>query len=59
MRADSPQPPHLAHTICTNLHSDTVRVGTKPGFYHKAQPGGFYGFMRAGFGDFMGCTGFF
>ena len=29
-------------------------VGIKPGFYHKAQPGGFWGFMRAGFWGFMG-----
>ena len=25
------------------------RVGIKPGFYHKAQPGGFYGFYEGGF----------
>ena len=25
------------------------RVGIKPGFYHKAQPGGFYGFHEGGF----------
>ena len=25
------------------------RVGINPGFYHKAQPGGFYGFYEGGF----------
>ena len=32
----------------------TRRVGIKPRFYHKAQPGGFYWFCEAGFGGFMG-----
>ena len=31
------------------LFRTLFRVGIKPGFYHKAQPGGFTGFMRAGF----------
>ena len=31
-----------------------IRVGIKPGFYHKAHPAGFTGFMRAGFWGFMG-----
>ena len=30
------------------------RVGIKPGFYHKAQPGGFYGFYEGGFLGFYG-----
>ena len=30
------------------------RVGIKPGFYHTAQPGGFYGFYEGGFMGFMG-----
>ena len=30
-----------------------VRVGIKPGFYHKAQPGGFYE------GGFLGFYGFY
>ena len=30
------------------------RVGIKPGFYHKAQPGGFYGFYEGGFWGFYG-----
>ena len=30
------------------------RVGIKPGFYHKAQPGGFYGFYEDGFWGFYG-----
>ena len=33
-----------------------IRVGIKPGFYHKAQPGGFYGFYE---GVFMGFYGFY
>ena len=32
------------------------RVGTKPGFYHKAQPGGFYGFYEGGF---LGVYGYY
>ena len=31
-----------------------TRVGIKPGFYHKAQPGGFYGFYEVGFWGFYG-----
>ena len=31
-----------------------IRVGIKPGFYHKAQPGGFYGFYEGGFLGFYG-----
>ena len=31
-----------------------LRVGIKPGFYHKAQPGGFYGFYEGGFLGFYG-----
>ena len=31
-----------------------TRVGIKPGFYHKAQPGGFYGFYEGGFWGFYG-----
>ena len=30
------------------------RVGIKPGFYHKAQPGGFFGFYEGGFLGFYG-----
>ena len=30
------------------------RVGIKPVFYHKAQPGGFYGFYEGGFLEFYG-----
>ena len=30
------------------------RVGIKPGFYHKAQPAGFYGFYEGGFWGFYG-----
>ena len=30
------------------------RVGIKPGFYHKTQPGGFYGFYEGGFFGFYG-----
>ena len=30
------------------------RVGIKPGFYHKAQPGGFYGFYEGGLLGFYG-----
>ena len=30
------------------------RVGIKPRFYHKAQPGGFYGFYEGGFLGFYG-----
>ena len=33
---------------------DSDRVGIKPGFYHKAQPGGFYGFYEGGFLGFYG-----
>ena len=37
-----------------DLNLPTIcRVGIKPGFYHKALPGGFYKFMRAGFKGFM------
>ena len=36
--------------ICPNhKHMHLPRVGIKPGFYHKAQPGGFYGFYEGGF----------
>ena len=31
-----------------------TRVGIKPEFYHKAQPGGFYGFYEGGFLGFYG-----
>ena len=31
-----------------------IRVGIKPGFYHRAQPGGFYGFYEGGFLGFYG-----
>ena len=33
---------------------DIGRVGIKPWFYHKAQPGGFYGFYEGGFLGFYG-----
>ena len=29
--------PNFSTSLC-----DTDKVGIKPGFYHKAQPGGFY-----------------
>ena len=32
----------------------TTRVCIKPRFYHKAQPGGFYGFYEGGFLGFYG-----
>ena len=32
----------------------SIRVGIKPRFYHKAQPGGFYGFYEGGFLGFYG-----
>ena len=31
------------------LQGFAARVGIKPGFYHKAQPSGFYGFYEGGF----------
>ena len=37
-----------------NSHKFPVRVGIKPRFYHKAQPGGFYGFYEGGFLGFYG-----
>ena len=37
-----------------NCTSAQARVGIKPGFYHKAQPGGFYGFYEGGFLGFYG-----
>ena len=36
--------------------SRNSRVGIKPGFYHKAQPSGFYGFYEGGF---LGFNGFY
>ena len=36
------------------LNLSVIRVGIKPGFYHKAQPGGFYGFYEGGFWGFYG-----
>ena len=38
-----------------DLNLPTIcRVGIKPGFYHKALPGGFYGFYEDGFLGFYG-----
>ena len=36
------------------MHLHIARVGIKPGFYHKARPGGFYGFYEGGFLGFYG-----
>ena len=49
----------LTRLVCVGISepwllSDVIRVGIKPGFYHKAQPAGFYGFYEGGFWGFMG-----
>ena len=40
---------HAVNDCCTG-----DRVGIKPGFYHKAQPGGFYVLYEGGFWGFYG-----
>ena len=40
--------------VSVTFLSCVSRVGIKPGFYHKAQPGGFYGFYEGGFWGFYG-----
>ena len=37
-------------------YADFIRVGIKPGFFHKTQIGGFYGFYE---GRFFGFYGFY
>ena len=39
------------YSALVEIDGSLVRVGIKPGFYHKAQPAGF---MRAGFGGVLG-----
>ena len=43
----------LSQVYCIKPEGRT-RVGIKPGFYHKAQPGRFYRFYEGGFLVFYG-----
>ena len=48
---------HIIIRFLTNMQvhcPHQCRVGIKPGFYHKAQPGRFYGFYEGGFLEFYG-----
>ena len=39
----------MLRSLIFGMYHHQVRVGIKPGFYHKAQPGEFYGFYEGGF----------
>ena len=52
----------LCPTVLEEMHLEEIfyldqgQVGIKPGFYHNAQHGGFYGFYEGGF---YGVYGFY
>ena len=43
-----------SHLLLNLIRQKTWPPVIKPGFYHKAQPGGFYGFYEGGFFGFYG-----
>ena len=45
---------HRSQVVVNRIVVHFARVGIKPGFYHKARPGGFYGFYEGGFWGFYG-----